>query len=227
MRIAGAKYERMVLLKSRRNGANMKVMNRREAERWMNLGPKQEQGFTLIEVLAAIVILSIVSLVLTSYFTNALSFSKANQNKTIMVNLARNALFYMEKQDFDKLRDYFVGVPSIDGRPAVQGIPLIDGAGCNYLELGVLSCGPYTHIISDPDILAEVLNPTVNKVRYTITINYQTAIHREMLNPADQEKQEMAEHLLPVSVVVSGPGGVRASQKEIAVEGYITDEQIR
>lgn len=53
----------------------------------------KEAGFTLIEVLAAIVILSIVSLVLTSYFTNAMTYSKSNQNKTIMVNLARNALF--------------------------------------------------------------------------------------------------------------------------------------
>lgn len=70
----------------------------------MKPGLKQEKGFTLIEVLAAIVILSIVSLVLTSYFTNAMSYSKSNQNKTIMVNLARNALFYVEKQDFKAMK---------------------------------------------------------------------------------------------------------------------------
>ncbi|MFD1903648.1 prepilin-type N-terminal cleavage/methylation domain-containing protein [Paenibacillus rhizoplanae] len=62
----------------------------------------KEAGFTLIEVLAAIVILSIVSLVLTSYFTHALSYSKSNQNKTIMVNLARNALFLYGEAGFLK-----------------------------------------------------------------------------------------------------------------------------
>lgn len=72
----------------------------------MKPGLKQEKGFTLIEVLAAIVILSIVSLVLTSYFTNAMSYSKSNQNKTIMVNLARNALFYVEKQDFKAMKEF-------------------------------------------------------------------------------------------------------------------------
>lgn len=72
----------------------------------MKPGLKQEKGFTLIEVLAAIVILSIVSLVLTSYFTNAMSYSKSNQNKTIMVNLARNALFYVEKQDFEAMKEF-------------------------------------------------------------------------------------------------------------------------
>lgn len=72
----------------------------------MKSGLKQEKGFTLIEVLAAIVILSIVSLVLTSYFTNAMSYSKSNQNKTIMVNLARNALFYVEKQDFEEMSNF-------------------------------------------------------------------------------------------------------------------------
>lgn len=72
----------------------------------MKPGLKQEKGFTLIEVLAAIVILSIVSLVLTSYFTNAMSYSKSNQNKTIMVNLARNALFYVEKQDFEAMQEF-------------------------------------------------------------------------------------------------------------------------
>lgn len=72
----------------------------------MKPGLKQEKGFTLIEVLAAIVILSIVSLVLTSYFTNAMSYSKSNQNKTIMVNLARNALFYVEKQDFKEMQEF-------------------------------------------------------------------------------------------------------------------------
>lgn len=68
---------------------------------------REEKGFTLVEVLAAIVILSIVSLILTSYFTNALSYSKSNQNKTVMANLARNALFYMEKQNFSAMKEHF------------------------------------------------------------------------------------------------------------------------
>lgn len=174
-------------------------------DRWRMMR-NREQGFTLIEVLAAIVILSIVSLVLTSYFTNALSYSKSNQNKTIMVNLARNALFYMEKQDFTEMQEFFVK----------EGNTLF----ANKCKIG--SCGdpsnnkdPYQKAF-DTNALAHVLHPKVNGIDYSIDVVYQPALL----------KADFKEYLLPVKVVVIRDleGGPSAP---VEVEGYISNEEIR
>ncbi|SEU14621.1 prepilin-type N-terminal cleavage/methylation domain-containing protein [Paenibacillus sp. NFR01] len=185
-----------------------------------------EQGFTLIEVLAAVVILSIVSLVLSSYFTNAMSYSKSNQNKTIMVNLARNALFYMEKQDYDGLKLYFMGREASGSTPAEAGHASITATACAPLTDTTASCGAYSQVVKDTLTLAKVLNPTVNNISYQIDIEYQSALHQQMKSSGDQVERATADYLLPVRVRVQDPrsGG---NVKETVVEGYITDEKIR
>lgn len=184
----------------------------------MKLGPKQEQGFTLIEVLAAIVILSIISLVLTSYFTNAMSYSKSNQSKTIMVNLARNALFYVEKQDFDEIKDFFIK----------QNNDFIQATQCQKDADDSLKCEGYKRLVQDTEILNQVLNPAINGVDYQISIEYQRNLHnQDLLDTSDPGKQKMAAYLLPVLVKVSRAGSSSGPQSEPVVEGYITDEKIR
>jgi prepilin-type N-terminal cleavage/methylation domain-containing protein len=183
----------------------------------MKSGLKQEKGFTLIEVLAAIVILSIVSLVLTSYFTNAMSYSKSNQNKTIMVNLARNALFYVEKQDFEKMKDYFIK----------QNHDSIEASKCQTDTEESLKCDDYKVLVQDIATLSQVLNPAINGVIYQIDIEYQRGLHNQSLNSSDPEKQKMAAYLLPVLVKVSRADSSGGPQSEPVVEGYITDEKIR
>lgn len=182
----------------------------------MKLGIKQEQGFTLIEVLAAIVILSIVSLVLTSYFTNAMSYSKSNQNKTIMVNLARNALFYVEKQDFEPIKIYFRD----------KGNPAILADQCYRTEPDTEFCESYTNI-ADTGVLVDVLNPTINGIQYHIDIKYQKKLDEEALKSPDVTQQVMAKYLLPVEVRVRDSGRNNNTISETVVEGYITDEEIR
>nr|WP_281363482.1 type II secretion system protein [Paenibacillus lemnae] len=182
----------------------------------------KEQGFTLLEVLAAIVILSIVSLVLTSYFSNALSYSKYNQNKTVMVNLARNALFYMEKQDYDKIKELFekreAGQP-----PSIQGRRCSSAGACAYSSL-----------FKNAEVLPDVLNPVINNVQFELEIAYQEGLHDNMKTEtrgaeaiAGSGEKQMADYLIPLSVKVTGPGGPRGKTVETVVEGYISDEKIR
>ncbi|WP_052421506.1 type II secretion system protein [Paenibacillus sp. FSL R7-0273] len=171
---------------------------------------KQEKGFTLIEVLAAIIILSIVSLVLTSYFTNAMSYAKANQNKTIMVNLARNALFYAEKQDFDVWKKYFD-----------SNINIGYGDVCTVDELEV-PCN-YSSLVKDVTILDKVLNPSINGISYSINIAYQEDLYKEM----EDIKSDAANYLIPVLVTVKAPEKNGRKAAETIVEGYITNEAIR
>ncbi|MEK4345527.1 type II secretion system protein [Paenibacillus sp. FSL P4-0184] len=183
----------------------------------MKSGLKQEKGFTLIEVLAAIVILSIVSLVLTSYFTNAMSYSKSNQNKTIMVNLARNALFYVEKQDFEKMWDYLTENDSLEATK------------CQKDTDDSVKCDDYIQLVEDTTILNQVLNPSINGVNYQIDIKYQSELHNPSLSPSpsDSDEQKMAAYLLPVLVKVSRVDSSSGPQTQSVLEGYITDEKIR
>ncbi|WP_379135587.1 prepilin-type N-terminal cleavage/methylation domain-containing protein [Paenibacillus sp. sgz500958] len=182
----------------------------------MQPGRNQEQGFTLIEVLAAIVILSIVSLVLTSYFTQAMTYSKSNQNKTIMVNLARNALFYMEKQDFDKMKvfldDKNKDVLAADCRPG--------------------SCGTsdYSDAFEDTEALSNILNLQINNIWYSINIIYQPALlsgTSESSGSSTVDKSRINEYLLPIKAVVTRVDGGNQPNYTVNVEGYITDERIR
>lgn len=196
----------------------------------------RQQGFTLIEVLAAIVILSIVSLVLTSYFTNAMSYSKSNQNRTIMVNLARNALFYAEKQDFEAMSLYFQGKQAEGANPAIPGHSSIKGLDCVPITEAAASCGAYQTVVTDTNALASVLNPVINNISYQVNIVYQVNLHQDMLagrisggdeGEMDERKKEMAPYLIPVEVTVTGPGGPQGRTSSTVVEGYITDEKIR
>lgn len=195
----------------------------------MKSGLKQEKGFTLIEVLAAIVILSIVSLVLTSYFTNAMSYSKSNQNKTIMVNLARNALFYVEKQDFEKMSNFFV-TDSLEHKKIVDAggeLPMIKASECT-----LVSCS-YSNLFSNMTALANVLNPTVNDIRYKINIVYQPEL---VNNPSSTptnggitpiDKSAVKDYLIPVKVEVGRVESNGQPDYYVMLEGYITDERIR
>ncbi|MNB83790.1 hypothetical protein D3C75_306320 [compost metagenome] len=181
----------------------------------MRFGLKEEKGFTLIEVLAAIVILAIVSLVLTSYFINAMSYSKSNQNKTIMVNLARNALFYMQKQDFDGVKKIYVD-------QAANGA----ASGANAITADTPSSG-FT------GSLASVLHPTVNGIAYQIRVVYQPEIWDEQPQPsspggaADIDQTSSRAYLLPVKVQVRREDAGGQPDYNVEVEGYITDERIR
>ncbi|WP_201004942.1 type IV pilus modification PilV family protein [Paenibacillus glycanilyticus] len=175
--------------------------------KWIRLGNK-ESGLTLVEVLAALVILSVVSLVLTSFFTNALTYAKGNQSKTVMVNLARNALFYMEKQRFEPIQTYF----SNTSNTAIN-CPL---TGCNTAV---------SKLAEDSAVLQQILNPNINGVQYTISVIYQRDMHDAMLHDAD--KKNMAEELLPVLVRVEKANGSASARNAAEVEGYIASERVR
>lgn len=189
----------------------------------------KEAGFTLIEVLAAIVILSIVSLVLTSYFTHALSYSKSNQSKTVMVNVARNALFYMEKQDFEEMKRFFNVKDKPEDEHEGADHPYIAATQCTAEVCNMKS------VFINGDVLPEVLNPVINNIAYEVNITYQADLHRDMMegrsgngsNDPDTRKKDMAPYLIPVRVEVTGPGGPNANAASTVVEGYITNEKIR
>ena len=59
------------------------------------------KGLTLIEVLLSLTILSIILLGIMNFFNQAYSFTNLNQKKTAGINVARNALTYMEQASME------------------------------------------------------------------------------------------------------------------------------
>ncbi|MNW55023.1 hypothetical protein D3C74_326590 [compost metagenome] len=173
----------------------------------------EESGFSLVEVVAALVIFSIVTLSLTAFFINSMDYAKGNQNKTVMVNLARNALVYMEKQKFDKIETYFI----TDGNEDIT---------CDLTT----GCTPkVSKLVSNASVFNEILNPLVNDVRFKLTIEYQRDLHESntMLGSSEQEDINMAQLLIPVKVIVEREDGRSGARNRTEVEGYITSERIR
>ncbi|SDF21803.1 prepilin-type N-terminal cleavage/methylation domain-containing protein [Fontibacillus panacisegetis] len=173
----------------------------------------EESGFSLVEVVAALVIFSIVTLSLTAFFINSMDYAKGNQNKTVMVNLARNALVYLEKQPFDEIKKYFI----TDGKYDIK---------CDLTT----GCPPeVSKLVSNASVFNEILNPLVNDVRFKLTIEYQRDLHNSdtMLSSVKQEERNMAQLLFPVNVVVEREDGRSGARNTTEVEGYITSERIR
>lgn len=172
----------------------------------------RDEGFTLIEVLAATVILSVASLAMMTFFINAMSYNKGNQNKTVMVNLARNALFYMEKQRFNDVRDYFANNSVID----------LQQSNCQLVGLGELKCDSNNDFLKSMTGLWDVFNPVVNGKNYEVIVTYQK-------NLVDKEPSSTKfQYLIPISVSVRDKNAPNLSTRYQAnVEGYILDESIR
>lgn len=188
---------------------------------------KKEEGFTLIEVLAAMLIVSIVALAFTAYFGNALTFAKSNQNKTIMSNLARNALVYMQKQSFTELKSYFdspgATVVKAGSTPGTQrvGITPETFASCTPATTTGACAFKKIFVNSDLQPTMAVLQPTVNGIRYRVVIEYQKSLNRSADTGGDL--------LLPISATVTpdSAGAAGPGSDAVTVEGYVNAQSIR
>jgi prepilin-type N-terminal cleavage/methylation domain-containing protein len=69
---------------------------------------KNNSGLTLLEVLVSLTILGILLIGAMKFFNQAYSFTSSNQNKTIAINVARNAIMFMERQSFIEIRKNIV-----------------------------------------------------------------------------------------------------------------------
>lgn len=70
---------------------------------------KNKHGNTLIEVLAAVTIFSLVVIPMISFFTQAYSYTNRNEKKTVSINVARGIYEFMSNQDFSELKARMAG----------------------------------------------------------------------------------------------------------------------
>ncbi|MGJ7035151.1 type IV pilus modification PilV family protein [Anoxybacillus eryuanensis] len=185
-----------------------------------------KHGFTLIEVLLSIVILSFVVSGMFMFFTNAMTYTAYSQSKTVAVNIARGVIHYMERLDFQTINAY-VHDHMTEQTPFIR----FDASSCSN-----------TSLFPNEDVCQAVFAPTVNNVTYdeedvqawlipydqAIWSNIKTNPPSEFPDPLKQTiqnekdiKENVSDYLLRLYVTV------RSNNEVIVLKGVIANESIR
>lgn len=127
----------------------------------MEMRKNNENGLTLVEVLASITILSIITIGLFSVFPKSYSIIKQSQSKLVAVNLARGAVHYMEKQDYDILNNYLTSL-------GIGNVAVFDTANaCNTSYSNSVSPNTPFTIFPDTSSCIKIITPSINNITYT------------------------------------------------------------
>jgi prepilin-type N-terminal cleavage/methylation domain-containing protein len=162
------------------------------------------KGLTLIEVLLSLTILGIILIGSMKFFTQAYSYTNMNQKKTAAINVARNAMMYIENESFIEIRQKFEDDPEeeltlmICDHPGDKDDPN-DPYGKFWKEQTPgPSCSPIT----------------VNNVEYEVKIR------------ADSNKNNYdRNYVLPITVEVKWV--INGKEYKTGIEGVMKSEDIR
>lgn len=217
---------------------------------------KKEIGFTLLEVLLSLTILTLISIPMLSYFIQAYQYTTDSQNKTVAVNIARNIINYMENQNFRAMKAFLkIEKENVDGDisytildssdcgkklnisldDSVAPTICTDSTGANCTDLF------YKGTISGNLICTSVLNPIINNDTYdesNISI-YLTDYHSDK-NAVDRLQQDTPDNVFKVIVPSADDIDLQAklmkvyvivdwkeNREKIILEGVISDEALR
>lgn len=145
-----------------------------------NIFSKKQRGFTLVEVLASIAILGIITITVMTFFSQSYDYTKRNQSKTVGINVARNVMNYFDQLEFNELYKQY-GITSL-GPDGVK----ITLADCNNRpNLYTTSC-------------SEILQPTINNYQYDTEITL-----KKYTNEADKNQDyDLNKNLIRIEVKV-------------------------
>lgn len=149
---------------------------------------RNRKGLTLIEVLLSITILGIIATSFLSFFNQAYSYTKKNEDKTVGINVARNVLNYFEQQDFDLIKDAYLSDSSIE-----------------YKDIQIDNCDDKTSsitdtVFSDPVACKSFFTTKVNNVDFLAHVKFTRDIF-DNENPS-KAKPNLQEQLIGVEVKV-------------------------
>jgi prepilin-type N-terminal cleavage/methylation domain-containing protein len=163
---------------------------------------KNHKGLTLIETMLSITILGIVMLGVMTLFKQAYLYTISNEDKTVGINVARNALMYMKKQSFIELKNYFTDT---DKKLKILICETTDEKG-NTIE-------NYQYFAEDASIPATCQNVEINNTKYEITVQ------------AEKNKPNYQKYLIPIKVVVTWERNDIGRSTQL--KGVISSEDIR
>jgi prepilin-type N-terminal cleavage/methylation domain-containing protein len=182
----------------------IKICILKEGDR-MNLSNliKNKKGFTLIEVLVSITILGIVLMSFMNFFMQAGSFTNMNQKKTVAVNVARNALMFVEHQSYLKVYGEFPIVNKVSTPPKIYDKDLYI---CN---------DSYEYFDQNSVKPSNCKNITINNLDYKVKIKFEEV----------DKNDPSIKYYLPIKVEVGWT--INDHEYSTSVNGTIKSEDIR
>ncbi|MFI8685595.1 prepilin-type N-terminal cleavage/methylation domain-containing protein [Rossellomorea sp. NPDC077527] len=169
---------------------------------------KNNRGLTLIELLVSITILGIVLLNFMNFFLQSSTYTNNNQKKTVGVNVARNVLMFMEKQDFLEMRNYFYEVNT--GQKSSDE---------DFLALYI--CEDKYHTFSNSTTESELANACPNKKNITINgLEYEATISSEEVS----SPEEMDSY---IPIIIKVRWTIDDREYSTTLDGKVKSEDIR
>ncbi|MBB5324581.1 prepilin-type N-terminal cleavage/methylation domain-containing protein [Anoxybacillus tepidamans] len=163
---------------------------------------KNHKGLTLIETMLSITLLGIVMLGVMTLFKQAYLYTVLNEDKTVGINVARNALMYMKKQSFIDLKNYFT-----DTNKELKILI------CKKTDENGNTIENYQFFNKDASIPSTCQNVEINNTKYKITVQ------------AEENKQNYQNYFIPIKVVVTWESS--NIERSTQLKGVITSEDIR
>ncbi|MFE8696894.1 prepilin-type N-terminal cleavage/methylation domain-containing protein [Cytobacillus sp. FJAT-53684] len=158
------------------------------------------KGLTLIEVLLSLTILGIILMGSMKFFSQAYSYTNMNQKKTAAINVARNALMYIEKDNFIVIRDTFENKTDE--------------------ELSIYICkDKYSKFWKEDDIDSSCNPIKINNVEYKVMIR----ADKDELDKVNYN--EIRSYYFPLTAYVTWT--INGKENSTVLEGAIKSEDIR
>ncbi|KAA0549230.1 type II secretion system protein [Bacillus sp. BGMRC 2118] len=172
------------------------------------------KGFTLLEILASLSILGIVLITLLAFFTQAYSYTNLNKNKTVAVNIARNTVTYIEKQNFYSMKQF------MDEEIGTQDFVEMNGDLCEK-DISITKNGTqYDRPLFDSsESCTSVLVPEINNTVFNTEDHYVEVKLRQTPKLASGNEDPLSAYLLHFDVEVH-----YGSSAPITIQGVISNE---
>ena len=178
---------------------------------------QSQKGVTLLELLLAMTILSIVLLTFTRFFYQAGTYNLSNQNKTVALNVARNAMMFLEKENFIEIRNnFYEGATPVTATGNQLGLHLCKNRDNQTEGYKLHSSEPPAE--KPPKSPVDCRPVSINGGDYYVTVSAGTT-------PAEEDNAQFYNYYIPVKVKVSWYQN--ENKKETELEGTIKSEDLR
>ncbi|OCA92393.1 type IV pilus modification PilV family protein [Pseudobacillus wudalianchiensis] len=179
---------------------------------------RSQKGVTLLELLLAMTILSIVLLTFTHFFYQAGTYNLSNQNKTIALNVARNAMMFLEKENFIEIRNsFYTDATPVTATEDQFGLYLCKDSG-DQTEGYTLNPLSESKMEEPPPLPTGCRPVTINGGDYYVTVSSEKTAEEE-------NNDTFYNYYIPVKVKVSWYQNEK--KKETELEGTIKSEDLR
>ncbi|MFB6467972.1 prepilin-type N-terminal cleavage/methylation domain-containing protein [Cytobacillus sp. Hz8] len=150
---------------------------------------KKNHGLTLIEVLASLTILGIVMTSFLSFFNQAYSYTKKNQNNTVGINVARNVLNYFEQQNYDDITELYFSDSATEKKLTIDN--------CNDQLLSS------DENVFEPEVCKQFFSTKINNIEYvTKSVKLTNGVNANNNENDSQNDSSLNEYLIGVEVEV-------------------------